>query len=83
MKLKPYDIKKTKPGLWRKTKNKRILDEFCNSGLECAEVTGYDCKNAEYASTSLNCSIKRYCMTGIRSICRKGHVYLIRIDTKD
>lgn len=77
MKLIPYDKKDLCIG-YRFTSNLKILEDFANSGLECAKVEGFPQKNAGQSAASLNQSIKRYKMFTIRAISRKGEVFLIK-----
>ena len=65
-------------GLYKKSDNLSILEEFVESGLECAEVKNFTQKNAEICASSLANSIKHYGFSGIAAISRKNHVYLIR-----
>lgn len=78
MKLIPYDAEKIRPEMYKKSKNLLILEEFQNSGLECARVEGFTQANAGYCASSLNLSIKHYKIYNIRAISRKGKVYLIK-----
>lgn len=80
MKLEKWDINELKNVRSKYGNNLLILEEFANSDLECARVHGYTCKNAQVCASSLNVSIKRYRMFGIRAICRKGMVFLIRVE---
>lgn len=80
MKLVEYDINKIDGARgYRKSDNLKILEEFVESGMECAKVEGYNNKTAAHCATSLNTSIKRYNLGGIRAISRKGVCYLIKI----
>lgn len=65
-------------GTYKRSDNLRILEEFADSGLECAEVKNFSQKNAEVCASSLANSIKHYGFSGIAAISRKDHVYLIR-----
>lgn len=65
---------------YKRTKNEKILEEFVNSDMEIAEVKEYTNKDAKSCSNSLNISIKRFHMTGIKSILRNEKVYLIKIN---
>lgn len=64
---------------YTRTKNEKLLEEFVNSDMEIAEVKDYTNKDAKSCSNSLNLSIKRFHMTGIKSIIRNGKVYLIKV----
>lgn len=80
MKLKSCDIKSIYRKGYYMTDNRKILEDFVDSGLDAAEVLNWTQKNYLYASSSLNVSIKHYGIPGIKSVCRKGKVYLVRID---
>lgn len=80
MRLIPYDLKKIAPNAYKKSDNLLILEEFQNSGLECARVEGFTQACARYCATSLNNSIRRYKISNTRAIIRKGKVYLIKED---
>ena len=60
------------------TSNKEIIDEFIESGMKCAEVTEYSCKNAYVCAASLNSSIKRYRVFNVKAVSRNNRVYLVR-----
>lgn len=80
MKLVEYDINKIEGAkCYKKSDNLRILEEFIESGMEYAKVEGFNNKTAMHCATSLNTSIKRYNLGGIRAISRKGVCYLIKI----
>jgi hypothetical protein len=79
MKLIPYDIRKIDPNKYKKSKNYLLLTDFMESDMDCAKVENYTQKCARHCSTSLNISIKRYRMGGIRSIVRDGEVFLIKV----
>ena len=79
MKLVPYERKKLGKTLgYKHSNNLMILEEFADSGLDCAKVEGWTAKTASYCASSLNGSIKRYKFAGMVAISRKGEVYLIR-----
>lgn len=58
--------------------NQQLLEEFVDSGLECAKVEGWTTKNAANCATSLNTSRKRYHMGGFKAISRGNDVFLIK-----
>lgn len=76
MKLVPYDAKKITGG---KSDNYSLINEFIDSGWECAKIEDYSQKDANSCATALNSSIKRYKRFTIKAVVRKGDVYLIRI----
>ena len=79
MTLIPYDKSKLENfGGFKKTKNQKILEDFVNSNMDCAEVKDFTCKTASYCATSLNISIKRYKLSGVQALSRKGRVFLIK-----
>ena len=63
---------------YKKTKNQKLLEEFINSNMDCAEVKNFEQKNAKNCCCSLNISIKRFHITGIHAIQRKNRVFLIK-----
>lgn len=67
------EIKGFKP-----TSNFKILNEFAESDMTCAAVEEHNCKSAESCASSLNISIKRFKMVGLRAFSRKGKVYLMK-----
>ena len=64
---------------YKLTKNMEIIEQFINSGLECARVCDWTNRDAECCATSLNVSIKRAHRVGVKAISRKGQVFLIRV----
>lgn len=60
------------------TENRRILEEFAESGLDCAKVVDFAHKSAYSCTHALNASIKRYRMFSYVAVARKGEVFLIR-----
>lgn len=80
MKLVEYNINKVDVKGYKKSNNLKILEEFIDSGLECAKVDGFTQDNASHAAYSLNNSIKRYRFGGIRAISRNKEVFLIRVN---
>lgn len=81
MELVKHNIKNIRGvNFYKKSDNLSILEEFVESGLDCAEVKNFTQKNAEICASSLANSIKHYGFSGIAAISRKNHVYLIRDD---
>lgn len=78
MKLVPYEKSKLNYGAYKVSNNYKILNEFVESGLDCARVDGFTSKTAGNCAAALKKSIKRYKFGGISAISRKGCVYLIR-----
>ena len=77
IKLIPCDRNEIEGG-YARTKNLKILEEFRDSGLDCAKLEGWTNKDANHAATSLNVSIKRFKFGGIKATGRAGNVYLIK-----
>lgn len=71
MKLVPVD-KNSVGGWYTTTGNKLIIDEFIESGMQCAEVEGYTQKNAVTCAASLKATIKRYRVFNVRVITRQN-----------
>lgn len=78
MKLVPYDLTKVNAKGYKMSKNQKILEEFRNSDLDCAEVTEFTQCSATTCAASLNASIKRYRLNTLRAIIREGRVFLIK-----
>lgn len=55
----------------------KLLNEFQNSGLECARVTGWAQKSAASCQASISHATKRYHISHIKAKHVKGEVYLI------
>lgn len=78
MELVKIDRNSIKRGCYKRSKNQKLLEEFVNSKMDCAEVKDFKQKNSKSCCNSLNISIKRYHMTGVRAIHRKNRVFLIK-----
>jgi len=65
-------------GGFKKTKNQKILEDFANSDMDCAEVKDFTQANAWICASSLNHSIKNFKLLNIQAISRKGRVFLIK-----
>lgn len=57
-----------------------ILDEFCNSGLDCVKVEGWEHSSASSCQSALRIAINRYNKHGVKCITQKGEVYLIKTE---
>lgn len=80
MKLVKADINKIQPNIYKKSNNLKLLEDFINSGEDCMEVVDYTHKKPSGCVWSLNNSIRRYSLGGIRSICRDKRVYLVKVN---
>ena len=81
MKLPPYDKNQLATGRsYGIGKNQEILEEFLNSGLECAKVENWTQAQAYSAANSLNKSIQRFNFFSIKAISQNGEVFLIKKD---
>lgn len=78
MRLVPYDKSKIRSKYFAVTVNQQILDEFVNSGLECAKVEGWTNASPGSAANSLNTSIKRFKYGGIKAVSYNKEVYLVK-----
>lgn len=76
MRLKQWE--RAKLGRCGKTDNRSVLEEFIESGFECAKVEGWKHKNASVCVSSLTGSIHTYKMCGIKAVTKRGDVYLIK-----
>lgn len=68
--------------VYSSSENRRILEQFAESGLECAKVTDFTQKDAYVCAASLRNSIKTYRMFSYTAIVSRGEVYLIRKNDK-
>ena len=79
MTIIPYDKSKIENfGGYKVTKNQKIIEEFVNSNMDCAEVKEFNHKTAWSCANALNYSIKRFRLSGVQAISRKGRVFLIK-----
>ena len=79
MRLKEYR-REDLIGRYKSCKLQRIIDEFLECGMDCAEVKDYDTKSACNQAWSLNRTISRMKKDNIvRAKSYNGHVFLIRI----
>ncbi len=79
MTLIPYnknDIEQI--GSYKKTKNQKIVEEFINSNMDCAEVKEFTHKTGHSCANALNTAIKRFRLSSVHAICRNGRVFLIK-----
>lgn len=76
MTLVPYDVKNLRVG--GRSDNYSLIEEFIDSGIDCAKIEGYSQKSASVCTASLNATIKRYRRHTIKAIERNGEVYLVR-----
>lgn len=60
------------------SENRRLLEEFANSGLECAKVTDFTHRDAYVCANALRNSIRTYRMFSYTAVVRGGEVYLLR-----
>ena len=65
-------------GVYKKTENLKILEEFANSGMDCAKIEGLEGREASQISGSLRNSAKRYGYHNIIPVTRGGVVYLLK-----
>lgn len=61
-----------------RTDNFKLLWEFKESGVACAQVEGYPHKSATSCASSLRSAVKTYHMDSITVVVRRGNVYLIK-----
>lgn len=78
MKLVAYDKDELMKGIYKRTKNQKILKEFIDGEAECARIEGWTNRNATACACSFRESIKRFRVTGIHVFVRKGEVYLVK-----
>lgn len=78
MRLVKSDIRKIKKVNYSKTCNLKILEEFVESDMDCAEIKDFTHKSAIGCAAALNVSMKRFNIGGIKAISRDGKCYLIK-----
>lgn len=57
--------------------NRKMLEEFRNSGEACMEVVEYSQAHAKSCASSLTTSVRRFKMFNIQVVMKKGRVFLI------
>lgn len=74
-------IKSTIPNFHRapRAMNRKILEDFIESGERCCEVVDYETAQPYTTTSSLNQSIKRYRIGGIKAVTVNKRVYLIKL----
>ena len=82
MYIEKYDIKSIK-STFKKCKNQEILEEFQNSEFDCVKVLAWNNSSAHSCVNSLNASIKRFKLLGLKAITRKDEVFLIKIQGRN
>lgn len=80
MRLVAYELKNLKGRSYCKCKNQALIEEFVASDMECAKVEGFTQQDAAQCAGSLNRSIARFNIGGVRAISRNGEVFLIKIN---
>lgn len=80
MKLVAYDREKLGDCNYKRTKLLVVIEEFVESGMDCAKIEGWTHKNAVSCAAALNKAIKRYNKSGIRVTIRSGEVFLIKTE---
>lgn len=79
MRIVPYDFKKLNDTKYfKKTELQKILEEFLESGADCVKIEEWTQKNASGCASSFNNAAKRYKMSGVKAISRKGEVFLVK-----
>lgn len=84
MKLTPYDRKSFGKRTYKLCKNQKILNEFVESGMDCAKLENYPHKNAHSCYSCLRVSAMNLGLGNVISIHIKGKdVYLLRVTDDD
>lgn len=85
MKLVEYDKKKLGDTgrMFKRSKHQIILEEFIDSGMDCAKIEGWEHKTAKSLQNSLSAAIKRYKLNTVRAIIRNDEVFLVRKDLEE
>lgn len=78
MKLVPYDARKVKG--YKLCRNQQLIQEFLDSGLDCAKIEDFPHKDARSCMAALSVSAKRMGIGNVIACSRKGEVFLIRTD---
>ena len=77
MKFVPVAREEIDTKCYKRCGNQKILEDFLDSGLECARLDDWTQKNAYIAAGNLRKSAKHFGL-GVDIVSRKGQVYLIR-----
>ena len=85
MKLVKYEIKDLRMNSFKKTKLQKLLEEFIDSGYDCAII---EYEEDEYSSACSVCSviknaIKRFHVSGVACVVRNKKAYLLRTSPDD
>ena len=84
MRLTPYDRKKFDKRIYKLCKNQKILNEFVESGLDCAKLEDYPHKDAHSCYSCLRVSAMNMRLGNVISIHVEGNdVYLLRVTDDD
>lgn len=83
MRLTPYKKEKLHNiNGFKKTEVHSIIDEFCESDLDCVKIEGWTHSCASSCMSSFSRAIIRYKKSGVRCLMRNGEVFLIK-ETKN
>jgi len=77
MRLTPASREEVR-GHYRRSENLKLLDEFANSGMDCAKIEDLGERDACQIAGSLRNSVKRYGFNSIVIAARDGVVYLLK-----
>ena len=80
MKFVPCDQKAIATVKEVRTDNFKLLWDFVESGVTCAQVEGHSHKSASSCASSLRSAVKKYKLNTIAIVVRRGNVYLIKKD---
>lgn len=64
--------------VYRNMGNLQLLDEFTNSGIECARIINHHWKDAKSGASCLRNSIRIYRYGGVKVVTRNGEIYLVK-----
>lgn len=79
MNLTPYELKQLDNLMGYKAgANQKIIEEFVDSGYDCAKVEGWTASKSYSAAASLNKTIETMHKGGIKAISRCGEVFLVK-----
>ena len=65
---------------YNRTKILELIENFKDSGLECAKLMDWHYVSAKSGANTITQSIKHYKIAGVHAYNRKGEIYLVRTD---
>lgn len=65
---------------YKRTKVLEILEQFKESGFECARVVDHNYAEAKSGVNAFRKAIHRFGINGVEVCIRNGEIYLVRVD---